>query len=195
MDIKSLADHVVVVLVEPQQSGNIGAVARAMKNMGLRDLVIVNPPAYDPEQARWMAPGCADLLASARIVATLDEGLASCHWAVATTARHRRHDQPTYEPSALADEVITGLSNGRRVALVFGREDHGLSVDEVSRCEAILWIPTPEHASLNLAQAVLLVAHSIFERFREHGGQATGRTLGEPWNGEHRPDTKAAQQT
>ena len=68
-----LATNVVIVLVQPQYPGNVGACARAMKNMGLRRLVIVDPPAFDPERTRWMAPGCADLIAEARLVGTLDE--------------------------------------------------------------------------------------------------------------------------
>lgn len=156
-------DRVVVVLVEPQQPGNVGAVARAMKNTGLSRLVIVDPPAYDPHRARWMAPGCDDVIANARIVATLDEALEGTHRAVATTARHRKRDQRVIEPRALADEI---LADDRVTALLFGREDYGLSVEHVARCEAIMRIPTPEHASLNLAQAVLLVGHAIFEASR-----------------------------
>lgn len=145
-----------------------------MKNTGLSRLVIVDPPAYDPHRARWMAPGCDDVIASARIVATLDEALEGTHRAVATTARHRKRDQRVIEPRALAEEV---LGDDRVTALLFGREDYGLSTDDVARCEAIVRIPTPEHASLNLAQAVLLVGHAIFDVGRpEHG--APGRVVG-----------------
>jgi tRNA/rRNA methyltransferase len=148
--------------MEPQHSGNVGAVARAMKNMGLARLVIVNPPAYDPEQARWMAPGCREILAHARIVATLDEALDGVHWAVAATARHRKHDQPTHEPRALAQAILDRAVDGRTTGIIFGREDRGLTSAEVMRCASILWIPTPEHASLNLAQAVLVVSIALF---------------------------------
>jgi TrmH family RNA methyltransferase len=167
-----------VVLMEPQHPGNVGAVARAMKNMGLDRLVIVNPPAYDPEQARWMAPGCREILANARIVPSLDEGLQGVHWAVAATARHRKHDQNTLEPNALAERILDGAAEGRTTAVVFGREDHGLTTAEVTRCESVLWIPTPEHASLNLAQAVLVFSNTLFTAHRDRGGSASGRTLG-----------------
>ena len=86
---QTLLERVVVVLVEPQYPGNVGAVARAMKNMGLARLVIVAPPAYDAEQARWMAPGAHDILAQARIVPDLNAALEGCHRAFAATARHR----------------------------------------------------------------------------------------------------------
>ena len=101
-----------------------------MKNMGLEQLVIVNPPAHDPEQARWMAPGCREVLARARIVATLDEALEGVHWAVAATARHRKHDQATLEPGALAEKILDGSAASRTTGIVFGREDHGLTTPE-----------------------------------------------------------------
>lgn len=176
-----LSDQIVVVLVEPLQPGNVGAAARAMKNFGLRRLVLVAPPAYDPEQARWMAPGCDDLLASARIVGSLDEALEGVHRAIATTARHRKLGQRVYEPRQVAEAVFADVEAGddeHVTAILFGREDFGLSSDDVRRCEGLLRIATPEHASLNLAQAVLLVCYQLFETARDHGAQATGRTLG-----------------
>jgi TrmH family RNA methyltransferase len=164
-----------VVLVEPLHPGNVGAAARAMQNFGLRRLVLVAPPAYDPERARWMAPGCAELLAEARIVATLDEALEGVHRAIGTTARHRRFGQPVLEPDAAARLV---LDEDGVTALLFGREDSGLSNDVLQRCGALLRIPTAEHASLNLAQAVLLCGHVLFEEARRRGAEAPGRTLG-----------------
>lgn len=173
-----LTDHVVVVLVEPQHPGNVGAAARAMKNMGLHRLTLVAPPAYDPETARWMGPGCDDVLSAAQIVATLDEALHGVHRAIATTARHRRLGQPVLEPRDVAIVAHDEALAGRTTALLFGREDFGLSATDVARCESLLRIPTPEHASLNLAQAVLLVSHALFEEGRSRGGTATGRMLG-----------------
>jgi TrmH family RNA methyltransferase len=167
-------ESVVFVLVEPQQSGNVGAAARAMKNMGLGRLVIVNPPAFDPEQARWMAPGCDDMIERLRIVPTLDEALAGVTRVIATTARHRKHDQPVLEPRQAA---VQGLDGGV-TAVLFGREDDGLDAATVARASALLRIPTPAHASLNLAQAVLLVANAWFEEARSRGLRATGRPVG-----------------
>ncbi|MCA9571187.1 MAG: hypothetical protein KC656_25280 [Myxococcales bacterium] len=172
-----MLERVRIVLVQPQHPGNVGAAARAMVNMGLSDLVVVDPPALDMESARWMAPGCESLLASLRIVSTVREAIADCHVCVASTARHRRRGQPVLDPPALATRIRE--QDDRRFALLFGREDFGLSNDDVMHAEAILRIPTPEHASLNLAQAVLLVSHALFEEARHHGLKvATGRTLG-----------------
>ena len=170
-----MLDRIVVVLVQPQHPGNVGAAARAMKNMGLSRLVLVDPPTYDPEQARWMAPGCADVLASARIVADLDQALEGCHVAVASTARHRKQGQPVIDPNQLAVQIA---DDSRTWALLFGREDFGLSTEDIRRCESIVRIPTPEHASLNLGQAVLLIANTLFAEARHRGAAASGRTLG-----------------
>ena len=167
-------DRVVVVLVEPLHPGNVGSTARAMRNFGLQHLVIVNPPAYDPERARWMAPGCADLLARARIVGTLEEAMVGVHRVIGTTARHRRDGIPVLTPPAASTSI---LDDERVHAILFGREDHGLSGEAVRMCESLIRIPTTEHASLNLAQAVLIVAHTLFEETRRRGRRATGRTL------------------
>ncbi len=165
-----------MVLVEPQHPGNVGATARAMKNFGLQRLVLVAPPAYDPERARWMAPGCADLLGKARIVASLDEALQGVHRAIASTARHRKQGQSVLEPRAAAASIFDQPT--RTHAILFGREDFGLSTSDVSRCESLVRIPTPQHASLNLGQAVVVMAHTLFEEGRARGMRAEGRKLG-----------------
>ncbi|MBN2798112.1 MAG: hypothetical protein JXX28_03115 [Deltaproteobacteria bacterium] len=177
MSLSTLAEQVVVILVEPQQAGNVGSAARALKNMGLRRLTIVNPPSFDPERARWMAPGCDDILAEMRITATLDEALEGVHRAVAATARHRRGTQGVYTPAELSRQVVES-PEGHVTAILFGREDFGLSKEHTERCESILRIPTPEHASLNLSQAVMVVANHLFEAARATGEAAPGRPLG-----------------
>ena len=168
-------DRIVVILVEPQAPGNVGSAARAMKNMGLSRLVVVDPPAYDPQRARWMAPGCSDILRNMRLVATLDEALEGVHVAVAATARHRKLFQAVVEPAAFANAA---LERDGVTAVLFGREDSGLPKSAVHRCSAILRIPTPEHASLNLAQAVMVTCHNLFEAARRRGAVASGRTVG-----------------
>lgn len=167
-----------MVLVEPQHPGNVGAAARAMRNFGLEQLILVAPPAHDPERARWMAPGCDELLAHTRIVASLDEALQGVHRVMATTARHRRDGHPVLEPKAAASSVHDDPD--RVHALLFGREDHGLDAAAVRRCDTLVRIPTTEHASLNLGQAVLLMAHALFEEARVRGRPAEGRTLSGP---------------
>lgn len=172
------AERLVVVLVQPQHPGNVGACIRALANMGLHRLVVVDPPALDPMRVRWMAPGCDDVVASMRIVATLDEALEGCHRAIATTARHRKGNQPVLDPTSFSAEHWDDPDEDLVTALLFGREDFGLSREHVDRCHQVLRIPTPEHASLNLAQAVLVVANHWFEAGRARGVHATGRSLG-----------------
>ncbi len=186
---RRLAEQLVFVLIQPQHPGNVGATARAMKNMGLRRLIIVDPPpSFDLERARWMAPGARDVLDEMRIVATLDEALDGVHVAMASTARHRRHDQPVSEPAAVASAFF---EDNRCWAVLFGREDTGLVADDVFRCAGVLRIVTDEHASLNLGQAVLLVAHHFFEAARTHGLDAEGR----PVQGRKHGSTGAQERT
>ena len=171
-----LARRVVVGLVHPLHPGNVGAAARAMRNTGLSDLVLVDPPAFDPERARWMAPGCSELLAQARIVTDLGTAVEGCQVCFATTARHRRGRLPVLEPEELARRILD-LPDGARAMVLFGREDFGLDKDSVDRCQALVRIPTPEHASLNLAQAVLLIGYALFSEARRRGVLASGRLV------------------
>lgn len=170
-----LSERVVIVLVQPLHPGNVGSAARAMRNFGLERLVLVDPPAYDPERARWMAPGCADLLAKARIVSTIDEALEGVQHVLGTTARHRKLGHAVIEPGQAAEEVA---DQELTTAILFGREDAGLPNDALARCGKLVRVATLEHASLNLAQAVLLLGHHLFEEQRRRGLHAPGRTLG-----------------
>lgn len=175
--MSSPLDRIVFVLVQPLYPGNVGAAARAMRNCGLSRLIIVDPPAYDPERARWMAPGAKDLLANATIVPDLDTALQGVHRVVASTARHRKDGQAVLEPRDLAAEVCND-DDDLVTAVLFGREDHGLDTPSVQRAEAIVRIPTVHHASLNLSQAVLLIGHELFQEARLHGQRAPGREIG-----------------
>lgn len=125
-----------------------------------------------------MAPGCDDVIRDLRIVGTVEEALSDCHRAVATTARHRRGDQAVLGPTDFAVEHWSDPDPSRTTALLFGREDFGLSREHVDLCHAVLRIPTPEHASLNLAQAVLLIANHWFGEGLTRGVEPTGRPLG-----------------
>lgn len=156
-----------VVLVQPQQPGNVGAVARAMKNMGLRQLVVVDPaPGFDLERAGWMATGARDLLDEAAYVATVADALSGCDWAVACTARDRRWSWPVVGPDEVA---ATARERHRCTAILFGREDMGLDNASIALCQAIVRIPTAGLASINLSQAVLLVANACLREALHSG--------------------------
>lgn len=161
-----MASGVVIVLVNPIHPGNVGQVARAMMNMGLGELVLVDPPCFDLERARMRAAGGRPLLDRMRIVGSVAEAVADCQLAVGTTARARRWGWPTWTPGELGERLF---ADGQRTAILFGREDSGLGNDALAHCQALLRIPTAGLPSLNLAQAVLIVAHSLSERARTLG--------------------------
>lgn len=155
-------ESVRVVLVNTTHPGNIGGVARAMKNMGQRELVLVEPRSFPDEQAVWRAAGAADILESAQVVPTLAEAVADCHFIVGTSARGRRIPWPTLDPRACARQVLERRSSGQRVAVVFGREDRGLTNEELQLCNLHLHIPSHEdYTSLNLAMAVQVVCYEL----------------------------------
>lgn len=142
-----------IVLVGSTHPGNIGATARAMKNMGLADLALVNPRHFPDEQATARASGADDVLAAARVVDTLDEAVADCTWVLGTSARQRSIRWPEFTPREAA-EAIHARTNRGTVAVVFGPEKTGLCNEDMDRCAALVCIPTSEFSSLNLAMAV-----------------------------------------
>lgn len=150
-----------IVLVSTQHPGNIGATARAMLTMGLRDLVLVSPDRYPHPQARATAAHAADVLDRARVVASLDEAVADCGWVVALSARPRHLGDEPLRPWQAAARAVE-IASEAPVAFVFGCERTGLTNDEVDRCHATTLIPAnPEYSSLNLSQAVQVIAYEL----------------------------------
>jgi tRNA/rRNA methyltransferase len=158
------------VLVGTSHGGNVGAAARAMKVMGFSDLVLVAPRFADVlvhEDTVAMASGAADILVRARVVATLSEALEGVTYACATAMTPRDFGPPTHAPRALLPDLARG---GHRIAFVFGSERYGLANEDVYRCHACLSIPTrAEYGSLNLAQAVQLIAYDWREALGGYG--------------------------
>ncbi|HWA14070.1 MAG TPA: RNA methyltransferase [Burkholderiales bacterium] len=182
MSPPSALDRIRVVLCETTHPGNIGAAARAMKAMGLSRLVLVNPKAFPHPEAEALATGADDVLAAARVCASLEEALAGTVFAVASTAR----------PRDLAHEVVDCREACRRmaaeaaaeVALVFGTERSGLTAKQISQCQVIAMIPASEaFSSLNLAQAVQVFAYELrlavagAPQLRQHAGSREGAQL------------------
>ncbi len=154
------------VLVDTSHPGNIGAVARAMKNMALSDLVLVNPKDYPSDEATARASGADDVLAAARVVATLEEALADCRFVVATTARERDQNFRVIDARSAALQLVDearAVDADAVVAVVFGTERFGLTNQQLSQANALLCIPAnQDYASLNIAMAAQLIGYEIY---------------------------------
>lgn len=151
-----------IVLVHTSHPGNIGGVARAMKNMGLNNLYLVAPRRFPDEEATWRAASAADVLDAAVVVETLDEAIGDCQLVVGTSARERRIPWPLLDPRDSAEQIRADSRAGHRVAVLFGREDRGLTNEELQRCNYHVHIPTDEeYSSLNLAAAVQVICYEL----------------------------------
>ena len=159
------------VLVRPQMGENIGAAARAMLNFGLDHMRVVAPRDGWPNPAAVaMASGAGRVLDAARLSPDLPDALADCSFVFATTARDRDMSKPVYTPEAAMQLAAQKITNGERVAVLFGPERAGLENEDISRANAIISVPVnPEFPSLNLAQCVLLVG---YEWMRQQSEQA-----------------------
>jgi TrmH family RNA methyltransferase len=156
-----MSDNIRIVLVNTSHAGNIGAVARAMKNMGLQSLYLVAPANYPSAEATARASGADDILAGAVLTDTLDEALAGCSQVFGASARLRRVHWPQLDPRQTARQVIM-LGERNPVALVFGRERTGLTNEELEKCNYLVHIPcNPEFPALNVASAVQILAYEI----------------------------------
>lgn len=154
--------NITIVLHQPQDLVNIGGVVRAMANMGLERLTVVDPAEFDPWRITGIAHRTGHIVEHARVAATLEDALADATYVVGTSARPRTAQRNYRRPRDLSARILDRSRTGE-VAIVFGREDRGLSNEALDRCHEVLVVPTnPSHASLNLAQAVLLVAYEIF---------------------------------
>jgi TrmH family RNA methyltransferase len=150
-----------IVLVDTQHPGNIGASARAMRNMGLESLVLVRPSSHPDPEATARAAGAAGLLAAARVALTVDEAIGDCGLVLGATARPRSANWRVLDARAAAAEAVAA-SAARPVAILFGGERAGLANEEIARCGALLTIPAPGgYGSLNLAQSVQVVCYEI----------------------------------
>jgi TrmH family RNA methyltransferase len=169
MDASPLA-NVVVVLDEPQNILNIAGVVRAMKNMGLRRLRLVNPAEFDAWRIGGIAHRSEDVVEGAEILGSLKEALADATLVMGTTARPRTAQRNYVRPREAAVRIVEQASRGT-VAILFGREDRGLGNEGLDLCHAVAIVPTdPDYSSLNLAQAALLMSYEIFLAAQEDEG-------------------------
>lgn len=154
-------DNISIVMVNTSHPGNIGAAARAMKNMGLSKLVLVEPKDFPADKAVWRAAGAADVLESAQVVSSLDEAIADCGLVVGTSARGRRIPWPLMTPRECGDRVWAEAGQ-HKIAILFGREDRGLTNEELQKCNYHVHIPSnPDYSSLNIAAAIQVICYEI----------------------------------
>jgi len=157
-----MLENIRIVLVRPRGSGNIGSIARAMKNFGAKDLAIVGTARTRSFWARAMAVHGRDILNDAKCYDTIHEAVTDCTLAVGTTRRgglYRKHSQKVRE---VAPKIAAAARTGK-IALIFGPEDHGLSNKDLENCQLLITIPThPDYQSLNVAQAAVICLYEIF---------------------------------
>lgn len=166
-------DGVRIVLVQTFHPGNIGAAARAMKNMGLHEMVLVNPRSFPDEAATARAGTANDILARARVVSTLAEAIDDCGWVVGTSARARAFQLPQGTPKQWAQQIVNERLQ-HPVAIVFGRERMGLSNDEIIQCQGHMMIPShPDHPVLNIAQAIQVICYELYQCLLSDSAGAT----------------------
>ena len=157
----NLFDNIRIVLVNTSHPGNIGGAARALKNMGLSRLYLVAPKEYPADKAVWRAAGALDVLENAVVVETLDEAIGDCGLVVGTSARERRIPWPLVTPRECGERTWAEARH-HDVALLFGREDRGLTNEELHKCNYHVHIPANEaYSSLNLGAAVQVICYEI----------------------------------
>ncbi len=156
-----MLDSIQIVLSHTSHPGNIGSTARAMKTMGLSRLTLVNPKTFPDEEAYRLSSGATDVLDKAKVVNDFDTAIASSGLVIGTSARKRSLSQQLLTPRQLAD-LIRNDYQGQEVSIVFGRENFGMSNEELERCDYHVVIPAnPEYSSLNLGAAVQLISYEL----------------------------------
>ena len=158
---KDLFNSIKVVLVGTTHPGNIGASARAMKNMGLLNLALVTPKEFPSDAATFRSKAAKDVLENAKVFEDLKDAVADCELVIGTSARDRKVPWPVLNPKESAEEVAKSALH-HQIAIVFGREDRGLTNEELGLCNLHVHIPSdPEYSSLNLSQAVQILTYEI----------------------------------
>ena len=175
--------HIKIVLVNTSHPGNIGATARAMKNMGLSRLTLVNPVEFPSGVSVGRAASALNVLEQAEVVGTLSEAIADCTLVIGSSARSRSLPWPMLTPEQSASKIVTESKNAQ-VALIFGREDSGLNNEELQLCHYHVQIPaSDQYSSLNLAAAAMVLCYEIRKAVLRDN-EETGRAERDYWDQE-----------
>lgn len=162
----NILNNISIVLCNTTHNGNIGSAARAMKTMGLHKLVLVAPAVRPDDHSMALASNARDVVENAWIVDTLEAALNDTSLAFAMTARKREFNQHLATPRESIDEIFSTIHNEEKVAIVFGCERSGLTIQQLELCNRLVTIPgNPEYFSLNLAQAVQIMAYEIYSNY------------------------------
>ena len=163
----SILNSIRIVLVQTYHPGNIGAIARAMKTMGLNELYLVDPREYPSEEASSRAAGALDVLDNSTVVNSMAEAIEDCTQVFATSARKRNYTRPQVSAEEAAGWIKQNPNE--KIAIVFGRERMGLSNEQLGMCQQLLYIPgNPEYDVLNIGSAVQIVSYELFKQFGLH---------------------------
>lgn len=159
----SLNKQVKIILIETSNSGNIGSVLRAMKTMGFKNLCLVNPKKFPSDEVKALAANAKDMIDDVVVVDTLDKALSDIDFVVGTSSRIRKVPWPNEPLNTVAPQINKIIEGTTNVGILFGREDRGLTNDELQRCNLHMHIPAnEEYPVLNLAMAVQVVCYQIY---------------------------------
>ncbi|MCF8067600.1 MAG: RNA methyltransferase [Desulfobacterales bacterium] len=167
MPLKVKLENIAIVLQQPKYPENIGSAARAMRNMGIRELIVVNPDNLDMDKVLKLATHeAADIIEAMKVHSDLVEALAPFNYVAGTTARLGGERQVVNKPAKLARQLIP-ISQDNKIAILFGSESRGLINEDIRLCHALVNIPTNDFSSLNLAQAVMVMCYELFQASTE----------------------------
>lgn len=162
----TILSNITIVLCNTSHNGNIGSAARAMKTMGLSKLILVSPTVTIDDHSFALASNARDVVENAKIVDTLDKALDGTTLSYAMTSRRREFNHHLSTPKESVIEIINSANNNENIAIVFGSERSGLTIEQLEKCNRLITIPgNPEYFSLNLAQAVQIMAYEIYCQF------------------------------
>ena len=156
-------NNLIIIVMEPQSAGNLGSIARLSKNMGVMEVRLINPEPFLTDEGYRLAHGAKDTLESFKCFDTLQDAIADIQILVGTTMRHREKQWPLFEARELAQHIIPHSQNNK-IGILFGREAHGLSNEELHLCHMLSSIPTANpYPAINLAQAVMIYSYEFFQ--------------------------------
>lgn len=162
----NILNNIRVVLCDTSHNGNIGSAARAMKTMGITNLYLVSPKVLPDDHSIALSCNAREVVTNAKIVDSLDGALIDTTLAFATTSRRREFNQQLFTPKEITPEVFNAITRDEKIALVFGAEKTGLTIEQLEKCNRLLTIPgNPNYFSLNLANAVQIICYEIYANF------------------------------